>query len=52
MKHLSDKPTCQSPQVCQRRADSLQVSFIDASTSGDALRLHETHFNGENAAAV
>lgn len=50
MKHLSDVPTSETSQTHEPRADSLQVSVIEASTvstSGDVLRMHERHFNGD-----
>ena len=50
MKHLSDGPTHDTSQTHERRADSLQVSVIKASTfspSSDILRMHERHFNGD-----
>jgi len=52
MKHLSDGPASESTQRHERRGDSLEVSVIDASafpTSGDVLRMHERHFNGDAA---
>ena len=53
MEHLSDGPTSVTSQKQERRDDSLQVSVIDASmfsTSGDVLRMHEKHFNGDTSA--
>ena len=50
LKHLSDGPTSETSQKHERRDDGLQVSVIDASTfstSGDMLRMHEKHFNGD-----
>ena len=50
LKHLLDGPASEAAQQHERRVDSLQVSVIEASTtstSGDVLRIHERHFNGD-----